>query len=85
MTFIQFDTVLQQVDVVTDVKELMDVKLHGRGGTKIDPVIDWAAENKPNVIVILTDGMFYLHRPDPEYPLSGPSVTTLISQRLSGL
>jgi predicted metal-dependent peptidase len=69
MTFIQFDHLLEQVDVVTDVKELMDVKLHGRGGTKIGPVIDWAAENKPSVIVILTDGRFHLNSPDPEVPV----------------
>jgi len=69
VTFMQFDTTIKQIDVLTTAKSLMDVTLHGRGGTKIEPVIQWAAENKPTVMIILTDGRFRINAPDPKVPI----------------
>jgi predicted metal-dependent peptidase len=39
----------------------MNVKFIGRGGTAIEPVMNWAAENKPKLLLIFTDGEFYSH------------------------
>jgi len=69
VTFMQFDTTIKQIDVLTTAKSLMDVTLHGRGGTKIEPVIQWAAENKPTVMIILTDGRFRINVADPRVPI----------------
>lgn len=65
ITIITFDYGIRSVDVVTDVASLMAVKFTGRGGTAIEPVLDWVKENKPNVLLVFTDGEFRFHRPDP--------------------
>lgn len=58
MTLGQFDTNLKSVDVIKSVNDLMQVKFTGRGGTKIEPVIQWANENKPQLLLVFSDGDF---------------------------
>ena len=67
MTFLQFDHVLQGVDEIGSIMDLMRVKFTGRGGTNIEPVFDWATKNKPQLLLIFSDGCFSF--PD-EYPKS---------------
>jgi predicted metal-dependent peptidase len=62
---VQFDTAIKQVDVLKTPRELSKIKLHGRGGTLISPVIDWATQNKPAVILIFTDGQFNFYDSTP--------------------
>lgn len=69
LTFMQFDTTIKQVDEIDSPEALKNVKLHGRGGTDINPVIRWVAENKPSLTIILTDGQFYLQEPNPGVPV----------------
>lgn len=59
ITIIQFDTNIKSIDVVTSVSELLKVKFTGRGGTDITPVIDWAIANKPQLLLVFSDGEFY--------------------------
>ena len=65
ITIITFDYGIRSVDVVTDVQSLMNVKFTGRGGTAIEPVLDWVKDNKPTVLLVFTDGEFRFHKPDP--------------------
>lgn len=58
ISIIQFDTVIKSVTEVRSTKELMSIKFHGRGGTDIRPVIEWANTNKPQLLLIFTDGGF---------------------------
>ena len=58
ITFIQFDTEIHSVDHVKSVQELMQLKFTGRGGTAITPVIEWANQNKPQLLMVFTDGFF---------------------------
>ena len=58
MTLVQFDSELKSVDSVGSIQELMRVKFTGRGGTEIGPVLDWAAVNKPQLILVFSDGEF---------------------------
>lgn len=58
ITFIQFDTEIKSVNRIKTVKELMGLKFTGRGGTLIGPVIEWANENKPQVLLVFSDGYF---------------------------
>lgn len=62
---LQFDTALKEINVLRTPAELAKVKLHGRGGTLISPVIDWAKEHKPKVIMIFTDGGFNFYDSTP--------------------
>ena len=57
--FIQFDTAIKSVDKIKNVKELLSTQFVGRGGTCIGPVIDWAMENKPQLLLIFSDGEFH--------------------------
>lgn len=59
ITLIQFDTRITNICNVRNIKELMQVKFVGRGGTEIGPVIEWANVNKPEALLIFTDGGFY--------------------------
>lgn len=58
ITMIQFDTELKLVSEVKNVNDLMNIQFSGRGGTHIDPVIEWANTNKPQLLLVFTDGYF---------------------------
>ena len=58
MTLIQFDTRLRSVDVLKSMKDLSQVTFTGRGGTKIGPVLEWAKEAKPQLLLVFSDGYF---------------------------
>ena len=58
ITVLQFDTVLHSVDTVKSIPELMAIKFTGRGGTLISPVLTWCNENKPELLLVFTDGGF---------------------------
>lgn len=61
---IHFDTQIRSVDSVKSIKELSQVKFTGRGGTRIEPVLFWVNENKPQLTLIFTDGCFSFHGMD---------------------
>ena len=58
ITLVQFDTELKSIDEVHNISELMRVKFTGRGGTVINPIIEWANTNKPQLLLVFTDGAF---------------------------
>lgn len=59
ISLIQFDTAIKSVDTVRSVAELSKIQFKGRGGTNIDPVLEWATANKPQLLLVFTDGGFY--------------------------
>lgn len=61
ITLIQFDTNIKSVNEVKSLNDLKDTKFVGRGGTDIRPVIAWANENKPQLLLVFTDGEFKFH------------------------
>jgi predicted metal-dependent peptidase len=58
ITLIQFDTEIKSTDTVKSVRELMGIKFTGRGGTCISPVMEWAKEHKPQLLMVFSDGEF---------------------------
>jgi predicted metal-dependent peptidase len=58
ITFIQFDTKINSIDEVKSVKELEKLKFKGRGGTCVRDLVNWAEENKPQLLLVFTDGHF---------------------------
>jgi predicted metal-dependent peptidase len=66
ITVVQFDTEIKHVNEVRNVKELMSLQFHGRGGTLIEPVMDWAVENKPQALLVFSDGEFNLPEVKPK-------------------
>ena len=61
ISLIQFDTEIKSVNEIHNLYELMTVQFAGRGGTDIRPVIQWANDNKPQLLLIFTDGGFRHH------------------------
>jgi len=66
ITLIQFDSEIKDVTEVSSIKDLMDVKFAGRGGTVVSPVLKWAKENKPQLLLVFTDGEFNFPRTEIE-------------------
>lgn len=58
LTLIQFDTRIQNVNVIKSIPELVQVKFHGRGGTQIGELVDWVNTHKPQLTLVFTDGDF---------------------------
>lgn len=67
MTFIQFDTELKSVEELKDVRDLLQLEFHGRGGTSVHPVMDWAKEHQPKLLVVFTDGYFDVPQEKPPH------------------
>jgi predicted metal-dependent peptidase len=62
ITLIQFDTRIQHTDEIHNLVELSKIKFNGRGGTNIEPVMDWAEKHKPQMLMFFTDGGFRFYR-----------------------
>lgn len=69
ITLIQFDTSLKAINEVHSLDELKALKFTGRGGTIIKPVIDWVHENKPQLMMIFSDGGFHHYNQPVKSPL----------------
>lgn len=64
LTLIQFDTQIKLVSPIKNMNQLLTTNFVGRGGTRISPVLDWARENKPKLLIVFTDGEFYFEDED---------------------
>lgn len=59
ITLIQFDTTIKSIDELKGFNDLMKVKFVGRGGTDIQELINWTNQNKPQLLMVFTDGDFH--------------------------
>jgi predicted metal-dependent peptidase len=66
ITIIEFDTVIHSIQKLTRFTQVTDLEFHGGGGTDVAPVLTWARKNNPEVILIFTDGGFYM----PDIPIN---------------
>ena len=58
ITLIQFDTDIKSIEHIKNIHDLTKVKFYGKGGTRIGPVINWANESKPKLLLVFSDGDF---------------------------
>jgi predicted metal-dependent peptidase len=65
ITLIQFDTSIKSVDKIESIQNLKECKFTGRGGTRIHEVMDWAVENKPQLLMVFSDGEFDMPQVKP--------------------
>lgn len=64
ITVVAFDTKIKNVQELCEGSDpFKELKFIGRGGTAIGPVHEWAAENKPTLLIIFTDGEFPIVKP----------------------
>ncbi len=67
---IDFDTKIKKVHTITDDMNIFrDIKFKGRGGTDIEPLMQWADKNNPTVLIVFTDGEFYMPDTQPKCPV----------------
>lgn len=69
LTLILFDTDIRSVTEIRSVQDLINVKLIGRGGTDIHPLMEWADKNKPAALCVFTDGEFHVREKKPPCPI----------------
>lgn len=69
LTFLQFDTKLQEPVVLRSLSDVNKVTFTGRGGTDIEPLMEWARDNKPAVLIVFTDGYFNPPKFNPGVPV----------------
>ena len=69
LTFLQFDTKIKKINQITSLKDFNKLNFTGRGGTDIDPVLEWATKKKPKLLIIFTDGFFRETSLDPKIPI----------------
>lgn len=79
LTVIWCDAEIHHVDEVEDVADLEHIKARGvggRGGTAIEPVMEWIAEcrdRQPDMFIGMTDGCFTFPE-KPSYPIVWASI-----------
>lgn len=66
---VQFDTEIKSDVKVPNLQALANVKLVGRGGTWIEPLMEWAKKHKPTALVVFTDGEFQSPSFNPGCPV----------------
>lgn len=59
MTLLQFDIRLHTETRIKSIRELLACQFTGRGGTMVEPIMDWAEKHKPQVMLVFTDGGFH--------------------------
>lgn len=55
MTFVQFDTQIQKIDVMKEEDEFTSVEVKGRGGTCLKQVREHIIDNEPTAAIIFSD------------------------------
>jgi len=56
--FGEFDTEIHSVTKINSLADMRNIKFTGRGGTMIEPVLEWANANKPQLLLVFSDGCF---------------------------
>ena len=69
LTFITFDTQIRNIVEAKQLRDLHETEFHGRGGTNIDPIMQWAVDNAPNVLIVFTDGYYTPPTIKPKCPV----------------
>ena len=70
ITLLDFDTEIKNIHIITEETNIFkDIKFSGKGGTNISPVLEWANKHRPTVLLIFTDGRFYVPEEKPMCPV----------------
>jgi predicted metal-dependent peptidase len=58
ITLVQFTCEIKSVHRLKSLRDLANLELRGRGGTDIEPLMEWAKLNKPTALCVFTDGEY---------------------------
>lgn len=68
ITLVQFDISIKSETKIRNIKELMQCKFTGRGGTCITPVLEWANKKHPQLLLVFSDGEFIFYGTETKVP-----------------
>lgn len=69
MEFLQFTTRITGRAEIKTPRDLANLKFVGKGGTSVYPVMEYAAEEKPAVLLLFSDGHFKEPKINPGIPV----------------
>lgn len=69
ITIVQFDTMIQKIDVLEDEQEFTEIEIIGRGGTCLKPVRQHIMDTQPTAVIIFSDLQVPAMKPGPECPV----------------
>jgi len=69
LTIISFDTQLKEVHVIGESDDVRELGFKGKGGTIINPIIDYARKHNPMALLVITDGYFSKYEPSIDFDL----------------
>lgn len=77
LTILQFNTRVVSIHTVKSLKDFKEISFRGRGGTRIQPVIEWLNQHKPTAALVFSDGEFHF----PDLKPSCPIIWTIHNNR----
>lgn len=69
ISLVQFTCEIKSVHRLKTLREMAALELRGRGGTDIEPLMDWARLNKPTALCVFTDGEYSHPEFNPGCPI----------------
>ena len=69
LKLVQFSTHIISADTVKTASDIKKIEFRGRGGTDINPPVQWIIDNNPTISIIFTDGDFYKPIDTPDSPV----------------
>lgn len=69
LTIVQFDTIIQKIDVLEDGDSFDEIRVVGGGGTCLVEVRKHIMDNQPNAVIIFSDLLVEPMQPGPEIPI----------------
>lgn len=55
LTIVQFDTIIQRIDILEEGDPFAEIEIIGRGGTSLVPVQQMIIDEEPDAVIIFTD------------------------------
>lgn len=69
LEFLQFTTRITSKQEIKSVRDLKKMEFIGRGGTSVEPLMQWAKEERPSLLIVFSDGHFRVPDTLPKVPV----------------
>lgn len=69
LTVLDFDTCIRAIHTLDETQDVSSISFTGRGGTRVEEVLEYMNTHRPQAMLIFTDGYFTYPDIAPEVPL----------------
>jgi predicted metal-dependent peptidase len=80
MTIVQFDTIIQKIDVMHEDDPFNEIRITGRGGTCLECVRKHIMDNKPTAAIVFSDLFVEPMLPGPKCPVLWVAINNKAAQ-----